>query len=357
MNNILVVWDRMGDYHRIRTSTYQKEFQGDTLFTADLGASDNLYHWESSKEENHFVLSTKPAAQRDIKARFGTFKKLIKDNNINKVILSGYGKPEYIIFTIWLKLKGIDCYYFAESWYKGRPILDKLKGSFIKGFTKGIFASGDRAKQHFAENLSFPKTKILTGYSVVDNDHFAINTVEKTIDRFASKTLLSVARHSKEKNLELLIKAFKASKLSDAWTLKIVGGGPDTEKLRKLISSNDNIELNDWTSYDKLPSLYAEASFFILPSEFEPWGLVVNEAMASGLPIVLSNECGCVPELYYDNGYLFNSSSQSELENIFNLVEGLSIDEIQSFSAKSIERIKEYSPKQWSNHLHKLINN
>ena len=60
-----------------------------------------------------------------------------------------------------------------------------------------------------------------------------------------------------------------------------------------------------FVNQSELPALYAASDVFVLPSEDEPWGLAVNEAMCAGLPVVVSREVGCVPDLVRDgvNGY------------------------------------------------------
>jgi glycosyltransferase involved in cell wall biosynthesis len=66
---------------------------------------------------------------------------------------------------------------------------------------------------------------------------------------------------------------------------------------------------------DDLPSFYGLAEAFVLPSESEEWGLVVNEAMACGVPVVVSSKCGCAPDLVRPgvNGFQFNYDNPEEL--------------------------------------------
>ena len=96
--NILLVWDRMGDYHRARTEALKRNLISDTIFTADLGATDDIYRWNSSKEsKNHFVLSKKKSTNRDLLRRFRALRALTLDLKVGKVVLPGYGKPEYVL--------------------------------------------------------------------------------------------------------------------------------------------------------------------------------------------------------------------------------------------------------------------
>ena len=70
--------------------------------------------------------------------------------------------------------------------------------------------------------------------------------------------------------------------------------------------------------YDELPGYYALANAFVHASTTEQWGLVVNEAMASGLPVIVSNRCGCVPELVREgvNGFTFDPDDTGQLSEL-----------------------------------------
>src|ERR1700731_3896321 len=67
----------------------------------------------------------------------------------------------------------------------------------------------------------------------------------------------------------------------------------------------DNVGVAGFVNQPELPGLYGASGVFVLPSEHEPWGLAVNEARGAGLPVVVSREVGCVPDLVRDgvNGY------------------------------------------------------
>jgi glycosyltransferase involved in cell wall biosynthesis len=79
---------------------------------------------------------------------------------------------------------------------------------------------------------------------------------------------------------------------------------------------------------DELPACYAAADCFVLPSLSEPWGLVVNEAMASGLPVLISRRCGCARDLVREgeNGFLFDPTRPDELARLMGLVADGGVD-------------------------------
>jgi 1,2-diacylglycerol 3-alpha-glucosyltransferase len=76
--------------------------------------------------------------------------------------------------------------------------------------------------------------------------------------------------------------------------------------------------LPGFKQYSELPVYYGLASAFVHASTSEPWGLVVNEAMASGLPVLVSNQCGCAPDLVREdrNGFTFDPCSVQQLTEL-----------------------------------------
>ena len=95
----------------------------------------------------------------------------------------------------------------------------------------------------------------------------------------------------------------------------------------------------------------------MLPSTFEPWGLVVNEALAAGLPVLVSEACGCVPELVdTKNGYVFNPNKQDELVTGLNKLRNSANEDLKLMEAEAIELMGKFSPTQWSSTLHEWAN-
>src|SRR5207247_9937771 len=79
------------------------------------------------------------------------------------------------------------------------------------------------------------------------------------------------------------------------------------------LNLNEHVHLPGFKPYDELPAYYALANAFVHASTTEQWGLVVNEAIASGLPVIVSNRCGCAPELVNGNGFNFDATNENEL--------------------------------------------
>ena len=342
MSAILCIWNRMGDYHRARIRALGAK--AEKVITADLGQSDKLYQWESGEEKDHYVLSEKGIDHSDLLGRFSNFRRIVKKEGVSVVGLAGYGRSEYLLFMIYARLKGIHVILFSESWYSRGGLIDWLKGALIRMLANRYFASGERAMQHLESKLSIKKESISTGYSVVDNDHF-----RNEFPEYASNILLCMARFSPEKNLSMLLNAFSESKLSSNWKLCLVGGGPQKKELEQLAKQLGNIEIQNWVAYHSLPEWYGKASAFILPSTFEPWGLVVNEAMAASLPVWVSEQSGCVPDLVDEsNGRVFDANDKNSIVESLNWLAGLTESELQMMGERSAEKIKDYSTATWA---------
>jgi len=348
---ILIVWDRMGDYHLARIKAC-RELIGPKVYSADLGSADTLYQWNNVSDSKHFVLSDKPVHQKDFIQRFLHFRKILSEKHITHIAM-GYGRTEYIFFLVFARLTGIKTIVFCESWYERNSIKDFLKSCMLKVIGTFFFVSGERAFNHFVYRYRIRPAKVFKGYSVVDNKHF------QAIEEKDKRYLLCVARYSEEKNLNFLIQCFAQSIIITKYELLIIGDGPLKEKLKKQIEDlkTDHIILSDWKNYKELPGIYAGAIACILPSTFEPWGLVINEAMAASLPVLISDDCGCKPDLLDEgeNGWSFNSMDEKDLIRVLDIVATNNIHSITNMGSKSESIIRGYSPESWARNINHFV--
>lgn len=163
-------------------------------------------------------------------------------------------------------------------------------------------------------NLNPGEILFFHGYNCIDNELFKFRE-QKEMDR---TVIICVARLVPIKNLANLLKAWKLieAKKTD-YKLVIIGDGPEFEKLNKL---KLNLELETVVFLGAIPNTdiptyFNNANAFVLPSLSESWGLVVNEALAAGLPVLLSNKINAGKSLLKEgiNGYGFNPLSVSSM--------------------------------------------
>lgn len=355
----LLIWDRLGDYHRARWKALQDQIGAKNAHVADLGGSDQLYHWKNtSKSQYYHQLSDKPLSEWDFWSRTRNFIKVIRNSQIDVVALSGYGRLEYLLFILLTKLLGKQLILFAESWYPGNLVFDKLKGMFLKAFVDGFFVSGIRAERHFHQRLGIPIQKIVKGYSVVDHTHFSKSFPKEKSGNLSSEDisshqpyLLCVARYSKEKNLPFLIEAYRQSSVYKKWKLVLIGDGPQKQDLEQLVDRDqDYILLKGWVCYEDIPIWYQNAVALVLPSTFEPWGLVVNESLAAGTRVLASTACGCVDDLL--NDYENSIFDPIELESLIKTLDEIFIKENDIQNPISIDEY--YSCENWAINLRSL---
>lgn len=144
-------------------------------------------------------------------------------------------------------------------------------------------------------------------------------TLKKKFGISDKKTFLFVGRLAKVKNVSLLIKAFQKIKEENSDTaLLIVGDGTERVMLEQLVKEREigDVIFSGYVVFPEIVQYYKMADVFILPSVHEPWGLVVNEAMIMGLPVIVSSDVGCRLDLIKDgkNGFIFESNNVKDLK-------------------------------------------
>src|SRR5438093_1802815 len=228
-----------------------------------------------------------------------------------------------------------------RTWWK-----EMIKRRIVDLYSAAL-VGGQRHVEYLVE-LGMPRDRIFTGYDVVDNAYFARRTLEIRKSHLRQgyggqaafeirkkyglpeNYFLASARFIEKKNLTRLIRAYaeyrdrlKGTGVTDPgynrgapWDLVLLGDGPLRETLNAQLSTlnlHSHVHLPGFKQYDELPVYYALANAFVHASTTEQWGLVVNEAIASGLPVIVSERCGCVPELVQGNGFTFDPMNEHEL--------------------------------------------
>jgi glycosyltransferase involved in cell wall biosynthesis len=153
--------------------------------------------------------------------------------------------------------------------------------------------------------------------------------------------ILYAAKFTSRKRPADLLQAVQLlrSRGSSAFTLIMGGSGELEPELRAYCSDNqlNNVIFTGFINQSQLPALYAACDVFVLPSEQEPWGLAVNEAMCAGLPIVVSKEVGCTRDLVSDgvNGYTPDAGNIGALANaLSNLIENAELRRAQGHASR-----------------------
>jgi 1,2-diacylglycerol 3-alpha-glucosyltransferase len=113
------------------------------------------------------------------------------------------------------------------------------------------------------------------------------------------------------------------------------------------------VKFSGFAQYAELPALYAGAGALILPSTSDQWGLVVNEAMAAGLPVLISNSCGCSPELVVEGvtGFSFDPRDEAQLASRMSALTSLSGEQRHAMGRAAAARVRAFSLEAFSSGL------
>lgn len=242
-----------------------------------------------------------------------------------------------------------------------------VKRKFIRNAVFSI-AGGESAVQYLKSYGAEPEKIVRYGLSSIHkNEVLTANDIE---EKFAGKAengetiTLSVGRMVSGKRFELLLNIWK--NMDKRHKLYIIGGGPEYERLKDRVQAMDlsNVLVFDFMKREELFKYYREADLFAFVSESEAWGLVINEALAHGIPVVSGNHCVAALELVKNayNGYIIEerdledmlSEMQSKIQTVLetpNLrktyalnsvasVEGYTYEHMSEILLKSLKEIK-----------------
>ncbi|WP_271608428.1 glycosyltransferase [Bradyrhizobium sp. CCBAU 21359] len=272
-------------------------------------------------------------------------------------ILCGYDRPEVWLQAFILRLRGRRFALFCDSTIHDRPqrFLTGLAKRIIFNLADGLFCYGRRTVEYVnhygvSSSRSFDRCQAAAlprNYSAED----ALSKRQRNApSESAPPRYLYVGRLSPEKSLDHLLRAFKLTLgQRPSASLVLVGKGQSEQDLRDL-ADGLNITSNvvfAGPKYDtELFDEYSKASCLILPSQSEPWGLVVNEALSYGCPTIASNRCGCVPELVCDGetGFVFEWGNIEELATKMTAVPDV-FSHTTTTAKACIRQIEQYTPE------------
>ncbi len=199
--------------------------------------------------------------------------------------------------------------------------LGVLASSFrVKPYCNKVWIAG-LFQFEFVRKLGFAKNEILTGVYAANTSllHKAYTDFRSKYIPQKEKTLLFVGRLIELKNLAFLINTFQSlsEKERNNWKILIVGNGHLKTDLQKL--AGENVLFQDFIEPKNLPELMSRCDAFCLPSYYDQWGVVVHEAAAMGLPMLISEVCGAMATflIVQYNGFSFSPYETASLKKSF----------------------------------------
>lgn len=284
------------------------------------------------------------------------------------VMVPGYYTLPALAAAVWGRVHRARTVLMSESTeadHSRRRWKEAVKGTLICRLFHHAIVGGTRHRDYL-QRLGFDGERIGLRYNVVDNAYFAdgvsaLRAAGRPLAfEAASDYFLYVGRMAPEKNLELLLNSFAAYREQGGqWRLVLAGDGPSRARLETLaigLDIDDAVTFAGHRSIEELLPFYAFASAFVLPSLREPWGLVVNEAMAAGLPVLVSRICGAADDLVRDgeNGFTFAPDSPEELTAHMLRLSRLPRETLKTMGLGSQHIIEDFSLTRWASEVARI---
>lgn len=246
------------------------------------------------------------------------------------------------------------------------PIKNVLRNLFLRWIYKHVdvaFYVGTKNKNYFKKNGLLPHQLIFAPHAV-DNQRFIDSSINRTNSSnwrnqlgisVSDITILFVGKFEPKKDPQILKKAFFEVS-QPGIHLIYVGNGVLESELKDGIVDAANIHFIDFQNQQKMPEVYALADLVVLPSRGpgETWGLAINEAMAAGKAVLVSDACGCAEDLVEEslNGYIFKHGDVSDLVNKLKILTS-NKEILQKMGTRSADKISNWSLQEVATSIEK----
>jgi glycosyltransferase involved in cell wall biosynthesis len=335
------------------------------IFLAETDA--NLRDWPVYKEEIKFSFEILPSWRRHIAGY-----NLLLNRGVGEalaaaapdvILCGGYNYIASWQALSWARSRRLPFLLWSESnrqdLRRGLAPVEFLKGKFLDRCA-GFVVPGQSALEYLAAH-SVEQEKIFTAPNAVDNDLFAGAAGAARQDERGCRRALGLperyflfaGRLVPEKGVFDLLSAYATldESLRRQCGLVFAGDGAVKGQLEKQAASISPgmVRFTGFAQRERLAQYYALAEALILPTYTDTWGLVVNEAMACGLPVILSRAAGCAADLVMENrnGLLVSPKDVPALAAVMTSL-GRQPELCRTMGAESMRRISRYSPSEWA---------
>jgi glycosyltransferase involved in cell wall biosynthesis len=298
------------------------------------------------------------------------------------IVLNGYAASYSLAALEWGVAKGVPSVVCSESneFDEHRRYWKELIKRRVLRLCAAGLAGGTLHAQYLCK-LGMAPDAIFLGYDAVDNAYFAAGAARaRAAERqtreelgLPGKFFLACGRFTQKKNHALLLRAYanyiqKGTSESSVvslrthkpWSLVFVGDGPLGTLLQRLI---EELGLQSWVNiagareYEQIPAYYGLAGALVHASTTEQWGLVVNEAMASGLPVLVSARCGCAADLVQEgrNGFTFDPFVVDALAALLSRLAGAERADYEAMGKASQEIVAEWGLERFASSLKQAV--
>jgi len=273
------------------------------------------------------------------------------------LLISGWTQPAYLRLAKTLRRQGVYviCGGVDNQWQgTAKQWLAILAARWrLRPYFDALWTPGQRAAR-FAHKLGYRGDTLLAGFYACDQERFAPigqwRLAQREYQSGWPRCFLFTGRLTAAKGIPDLLAAYQAyrAQVADPWALWIAGDGP----LASLVQNTPTVQFCGFLQPDEYTAVLKQVGAFVLPSRVEPWGVVIQEAMAAALPIICSQQCGSAEELVQEgrNGFTFPAGAIDQLTNLFVTVAEAG-PALRQMGAQSVTLASRYTPAQWAQTL------
>lgn len=371
-----VVWliQNLVPYHHARFEAFASGFLGEAHLV-QVTNHDDFGVLEFQAESSTYTLHTLfPGQKRSALSNgdlMGKLDECLVAIKPDCLCISGWGMAIGQLMQLWAVRHQIPTVIFSES-----TLYDSTRSAWKEWVKQKLVRAssaalvGGHPHAEYIQQLGMPSDRVFLGHNVVDSSHFSSPAPARSShlpsELEQEPYLLVCTRFGQKKNIPFLVHAFAAyhrkceENSGKGLRLVIAGDGELRKEIEKTIESESlgsRVHMLGAVDYNSLPWLYQNAEAFVHASTTEQWGLVVNEAMAAKVPVLISSRCGCAPDLVLDgeNGFQFDPFSKEGIIATLWKFHNLSTDERNRMGERSAQIVQEWGPSRFGDSLLKAV--
>jgi 1,2-diacylglycerol 3-alpha-glucosyltransferase len=373
MPGLAIMFHRLGPYHLARCVAAGSRCD---LTVIELSSVDETYAWSRVNGAPNFARVALFADEDVDRKRKSEIRRRVHtalaEADPQVVAIPGWSHPGALSALLWCLHRRRPAVLMSDSGIHDdvrRRAREVTKRCVVRLFSSAL--GGGVPHAEYACALGLSAASVFDGYDVVDNEHFDRGARQARVagerwrqrlglpDRF----FLGCSRFVAKKNLFRLLDAYALyRRRADLhhWPLVLLGDGALRSSIMGRIAELDlvnDVLLPGFNQYEELPAYYGLAKAFVHASTTEQWGLVVNEAMASGLPVIVSERCGCVPDLvkHGANGFTFDPYDLDELAGLMRRVAAMTDEQRLAMGRAGQRIIADWGPERFADGLMKAV--
>lgn len=323
----------------------------------DYDATVDVIHWSQNKltpfipsehtDSSKITFHDRSALSSDDMIDFAT--KLVPD----LVYVTGWMDKGYFPVLRRLKSMGVPIVAGLDSQWTG-SLRQRLGSALIRWVYKRryytyLWVPGP-LQYEYARRMGFKKSEIICNLLSGNSDLFvqASRVLDKDKLSHYPQTFLYVGRFAQAKGIDILINAFDIykDKYQGAWGMTCIGNGPMLEHLTNATQRHSDLQIEPFLTQPELMARAKLAGAFILPSRYEPWGVVAHEFSTAGLPLIFSECVGARTQFLIDqlNGYTFYGDSAEDLAYKMHLMSNNSVEKLVAMGRMSAKLASQITP-------------